>query len=63
MLIHTLIRQNADLSVDVMNDAGMVDEHYSDIYALLDIVLGRYGVPATPRTPSSSPRGGDHDPV
>ncbi len=73
-LVHTLFRQNADYSVDVMTQSGDVAEHYNDIYELLDIVLERYGVPASPRTPASpsprtralrtaTPLGGEHDPV
>ena len=64
-LVHTLFRQNADYSVDVMTDSGGVCEHYNDVYELLDIVLERYGVPTSPRTLASptAPQGEDHDPV
>ncbi len=46
-IVHTLIRQNADLSVDVLTDAGVPIEHYASIYDLLTLII--WGPPATPR--------------
>ncbi len=57
-LVHTLLRQNADNSVDVLDDSRNAIEHYADIYALLDIVLDRQGAPL-----QRQPRGGDADPT
>jgi hypothetical protein len=55
-IVHTLLRQNADNSVDVLDDRFNACEHYADIYTLLDIVLDHNGAPPTPR-------GGDSDPT
>jgi hypothetical protein len=63
MVVHTLLRQNTDNSVCVLDEEGRAVEQYVDIYSLLDLVLNRHGTPPTPRTPSASPRGGDADPT
>lgn len=44
-IIHTLLRQNADLSVDVLREPDVVIEHFNDIYELLDVVLRRDVLP------------------
>jgi hypothetical protein len=40
-IVHTLLRQNADLSIDVLNDDGATIESYTNIYELLALVLWR----------------------
>ena len=73
-LIHTLLRQNADLSIDVLTNAGVPCEHYADIYELLALVIwGRHPTPLTEMAPAllpllpavvrSGPVGDDDDPV
>lgn len=54
-IIHTLFRQNMDLTIDVLNDAGFTIEHYATIYDLLDIVMRII----RPVPVASSPPGGD----
>lgn len=46
-IMHTLLRQNADLSVDVLTDAGVPTEHYANIYDLLTVII--WGPPSTQR--------------
>jgi hypothetical protein len=40
-VVHSLLRQNADTSIDLLNDRGFVIERYASIYDLLLLVLGR----------------------
>ena len=56
-VIHTLLRQNADGSVDVMSESGVVQQRFVNLYVVLDTILTQMGcaahdLPATP-TPSS----------
>ena len=78
-ILHTLFRQNADLSVDVLMDDGALSTHYTNIYDLL--VLFIWGPPTMPRPlveiapalvpllprlvapRSAGPPGGDEDPT
>jgi hypothetical protein len=46
-VIHTLLRQNADGSVDVMTESGAVQQHFATLYAVLDTVLTQMGCVAT----------------
>ena len=45
-ILHTLFRQNADHSVDILTDDGAISSHYVTIYDLLTLLI--WG-PRTPR--------------
>jgi hypothetical protein len=38
-MIHSLLRQNSDLSVECLNDEGEITQYFTDIYELLDGVI------------------------
>ena len=46
-VIHTLLRQNADGSVDVMTESGAVQQHLANLYEVLDTILMQMGYVAT----------------
>lgn len=53
-VIHTLLRQNADGSVDVMTESGAVQQHFANLYEVLDTILTQMGymrvlVPPSPQ--------------
>ena len=38
-MIHSLLRQNRDLSIDCLNDEGQITQHFTDVYELLERVI------------------------
>jgi hypothetical protein len=38
-ILHTLLRQNADLTIDCLTDDGLICQHFVDIYELLEGVV------------------------
>lgn len=48
-IVHSLLRQHADLSINVLTDAGVPCEHYADIYELLVLLIwGSHSVRRSP---------------
>jgi hypothetical protein len=50
-IIHTLLRQNADASIDIMTEHGAVSRHYSTLYDVFDAI----GVQVRPQAPVPLP--------
>ena len=70
-VIHSLLRQNADLSIDVLDDDHNIYNHYDNIYSLLLLIVrgpavafmgGRGGPPAVAAV-NSRPPGGEPETV
>ncbi len=67
-VVHTLLRQNADGSVDVMTESGVVQQHFATLYIVLDIILTQMGCvahdwPAAPTTQTSVASYSTSDPI
>ena len=64
-VLHTLLRQNGDGSVDVMSETGAVLEHYETLYAILDRILLNSSVVLDLRVPAASVASshGTRDPI
>jgi hypothetical protein len=56
-IIHSLIRQNADLSITVLTDTLVACEHYANVYNLLTLAIqtGRRPAPLVEIAPSLVP--------
>ena len=52
MIIHSLLRQNADLSIDCLNDAGEITSYHTDLYELLEGIIWPRPAALGPRQPS-----------
>lgn len=63
-VVHSLLRLNPDLTVDVLSDRHYVIERYPHIYALLEIgIWGGRRTPEQNGAAATRPAGGDIDPV
>ena len=42
-VVHTLLRQNRDGSVDIMTESGEVSQHFANLYEVLNTILKQMG--------------------